>query len=220
MLEKSKIILLAIILITIGVIGFVVFLNINSDENKISDEDVMDQNIMDEYIMDEYIIDKYIIDEISKSENKNPREIIEEIENSYNNLEDYSEGSEYVVRDRVWQSSGPFSIDRYSYSLGEKIFLRASGLSLDEKGTITFLRKSNSTHYTVWKTYDFDGSVRESFNVYFDPVLSKFLGLCSKNDLIGEWTIVFKNTNYKNLPFEINEIIVPGDERKYNQIVC
>ena len=204
-MENSKIILLVITIFTAIVIGIAVAISNVSDNEKINEENITDERIFEK---------------IENIEMKSDREILSEVEELYNNLENYAGNSDYVVRDRIWQNSGPFAIDRYSYSLGEKIFLKAEGINLQDVGEIVFLRKTNSTHYTVWRTFSFDGMEKNSFNVYFDPVLSKNLGICSKNDLIGEWAIVFKNTDYKNLEFEINEKIVPGDERKYDTPVC
>ena len=44
---------------------------------------------------------------------------------------------------RVWQSSGPFEIDRTKYLIGEKIFIRIGELDTNEKGQIAFLRPLN-----------------------------------------------------------------------------
>ena len=125
----------------------------------------------------------------------------------------------YTVPPRDWQVSGPFEIDRTQYALGEKIFLRVGALAPDEKGQVAFLRPLNDTHYTVYFTIPFDGS-KPSFNQFFQPSVAKTKGICSKNDLIGNWTAVFQGTNYSNLKFEIINLIVPGDEENYNKVVC
>ncbi len=125
----------------------------------------------------------------------------------------------YTVPPRDWQVSGPFEIDRTQYALGEKIFLRVGALAPDEKGQAAFLRTFNDTHYEVYFTIPFDGS-KPVFNQYFKPPVSKVNGICSKDYLIGNWTIVFQGTNYPNLKFEIIDLIVPGDEEAYNKVVC
>ncbi len=125
----------------------------------------------------------------------------------------------YTVPPRDWQVSGPFEIDRTQYALGENIFLRVEALAPDEKGQAAFLRPSNETHYIVYFTIPFDGS-KPSFNQYFHPQVSKVKGICTKDYLIGNWTIVFQGTNYPNLKFEIIDLIVPGDEEGYNKVVC
>ncbi len=125
----------------------------------------------------------------------------------------------YTVPPRDWQVSGPFEIDRTQYALGEKIFFRVVALAPDEKGQAAFLRQSNETHYTVYITIPFDGS-KPSFNQFFHPQVSKAKGVCTKDYLIGNWTVVFQGTNYPNLKFEIIDLIVPGDEEGYNKVVC
>jgi len=125
----------------------------------------------------------------------------------------------YTVTPRDWQVSGPFEIDRTQYALGEQIFLRVGALAPDEKGQVAFLRPSNETHYIVYFTIPFDGS-KPSFNQYFHPQVSKAKGVCSKDYIIGNWTAVFQGTNYPNIKFEIIDLIVPGDEEKFNKVVC
>ena len=93
-------------------------------------------------------------------------------ENKKINLE-----NEYSPKDREWITSGPFQLDRSEYLLGEKIFLRVGGLTLDEKGQVVFLRPLNNTHYSVYFTIPFDGSERSGFNYYLQPQLSKTKGL-------------------------------------------
>ncbi len=43
-----------------------------------------------------------------------------------------------------------------------------------------------------------------------EPQLSKNRGLCSVDDVIGRWALVFRGTDYPNLNFEITDQIVPG----------
>jgi len=125
----------------------------------------------------------------------------------------------YTVPPRNWQVSGPFEIDRTQYALGENIFLRVGALAPDEKGQAAFLRPTNETHYTVYFTIPFDSS-KPSFNQYFHPQVAKAKGVCTKDYLIGNWTVVFQGTDYPNLKFEIIDLIVPGDEESYNKVVC
>ena len=56
----------------------------------------------------------------------------------------------------------------------------------------------------------FDGSQKSAFNYYIDPQISKTRGLCSIDDIMGKWTLVFRGTDYPNLDFEIIEMVVPG----------
>ncbi len=126
----------------------------------------------------------------------------------------------YVPEPRVWQTSGPFQIDREQYVLGENILMRIGDLQPNEKGQISFLRPLNETHYDVYMTIPFDGSQKITFNQYFKPSLSRGLGVCTKDDLLGNWTVVFQGTNYDNLKFEIVDSYIPGEEENYEDPVC
>jgi len=109
-----------------------------------------------------------------------------------------------------WQTSGPFQINKSKYSIGEKVFLVANSLNPNEKGEIAFMRPSNSTDSMVYVTVPFDGSTKSVFNYYIDPELSKEKGICSINDIIGKWELIFRGTHYPNISFEITKNILPG----------
>ncbi len=126
----------------------------------------------------------------------------------------------FIGAPRVWQTSGPFEIDREQYVLGELVLLRMEDLQPNEKGQITFLRPLNETHYDVYITIPFDGSQKITFNQYFKPSLSRGLGICTKADLLGNWTVVFQGTNYDNLKFEIVDRYIPGEEKNYEDPFC
>ena len=126
----------------------------------------------------------------------------------------------FVAAPRVWQTSGPFEIDREQYVLGELVLMRIGDLQPNEKGQIVFLQPSNGTHQTVYITIPFDGSQKITFNQYFKPSLSRGLGICTKADLLGNWTVVFQGTDYNNLKFEIVDRYIPGEEENYEEPVC
>ena len=146
------------------------------------------------------------------------QEITEPIEEKLNELEKINQENEYNPKEREWITSGPFQIDRTEYILGEKIFLRIGGLEFDELGQVVFLMPSNGTHHTVYISIPFDGGDKSAFNYYLEPDLSKAEGICSVDDLVGIWKVVFRGTDYPNLEFRITEEILPGDEQYYEPV--
>ena len=56
-------------------------------------------------------------------------------------------------------------------------------------------------------------------NYYFTPDLSIKKGICSADELIGDWKIKFLGTNYQDLEFKVTEKIIPGFEERYQTIV-
>ncbi|QLH03864.1 hypothetical protein C5F47_08125 [Nitrosopumilus cobalaminigenes] len=130
------------------------------------------------------------------------------------------EEGHFIPAERDWQTSGPFQIDRSQYLLGEKIFLITGDLEENEKGQVAFLKQTNETHYTVFQTIPFDGTKKPMFNYYTDIKLSKVLGLCSVDDVLGEWTVVFRGTNYPNLKFTIINETIPGEGHAFETPVC
>jgi len=191
LLKNSKIII-PVIIVIITIIAIVLATFQQQDVMKV--EDTLDRELMPQQEITLEIQEK--LDEIEK-----------------NNLENV-----YEPKKREWITSGPFQIDRSEYILGEKIFLKIGGLSYDEIGQAVFLMPSNGTHYTVYLSVPFDGADRVAFNYYLEPDLSKARGICSTEDLVGDWKVVFRGTNYPNLEFRITEEILPGDEEQYEPV--
>ena len=120
---------------------------------------------------DEEIDMKFEVDELEKfekdfvSESETLEDIESQIEKKYDELEKKLNGTEkYKPAPREWLSSGPFSIDRSQYRLGELIFIQIEDLLPSEKGQIAFFRSLNDTHSSVYITIPFDGSNNEMFN--------------------------------------------------------
>jgi len=135
---------------------------------------------------------------------------IPEIQERLDEIERITNENEYKILPREWITSGPFQVDRSEYAIGESIFIRIGVLEVDEKGEIAVMRPLNATHLKVYHTIPFDGDKKSTSNTYFTPQISKFRGICSVDDLMGKWYLVFRGTNYPSLNFEITERILPG----------
>jgi len=180
---------IGVIIVIVGIIA-----TSNQEDNKMEVEDTLDR-------------------ELTPSE-----EIASEIQEKLDEIEKANLENKYLPKPAEWITSGPFQIDRSEYVLGEKIFGRVGELGPEEKGQIAFLNPLNSTHYSVYRTIPFDGSIKSTFNFYFPPVLSRIGGHCTVDDLIGDWKVVFRGTDYPNLEFKITEYILPGQEDDYEPI--
>ena len=105
-----------------------------------------------------------------------------------------------------WNRSGPFALNAFQYKLGENIFVTVNGLAPNDVGKIIFGLPNGTT---VYSTVPFDGATKSEFNTYFTPSLSKARKICSVNDIVGEWFVVFKDTKYEPITFRIiNETII------------
>ena len=163
--------------------------------------------------------DSMEVENVLNKEVMSDEDILPEVQKKLDEIEKINLENEYNRKPREWITSGPFQIDRSKYVVGEKIFLVIGGLEQQEKGQVAFLRPLNDTHNKVYQTIPFDGAKKNAFNYYIQPQLSKVAGICSIDDIIGQWTVVFRGTDYANLKFEITEQILPGDEDNY-QPVC
>ena len=129
-----------------------------------------------------------------------------------------------------WRESGPFSIEKYEYYLGEKIFLTVQDIPKDVSGEVIFYRPviipnvgsdGISRDMNAGKKYmgiEFDGANKQNFNRYFEPRLSEFKGICSRDDLVGNWKVVFEGTQYADIDFKIINQTASWDERIFDPV--
>ena len=158
--------------------------------------------------------------EFENSFNNSESQEISDIDKRLDAIEKKASENYYEPAPREWITSGPFQIDRSQYVIGESVFVTIGGLDPNEKGQIAFLRNLNETHYTVYQTIPFDGEKKNAFNYYVTIRLSQPLGICSIEDIIGEWTVVFRGTDYPNIKFEVIDKILPGEEDSFIEPVC
>ena len=164
--------------------------------NLTQDEMVKEQNIeMENTSKIEGLLDKVKNDKIKNDKSNKP----------------------FTSKEREWIVSGPFKIDRSEYLLGEKIFVNIETVNIKEKGKVVFLRPINSTHYSPYHTMPFDGSGQRN-NYYFTPDLEIMEGICSANELIGNWKVIFPGTEYLGLEFKVTKEIVTGYEKRYESV--
>lgn len=107
-----------------------------------------------------------------------------------------------------WVTSGPFSINKNQYELGENIFMIVSGLQPTEVGEIDIVDPKGDTYSKI----PFNGTMKSNFKQFFKPQTERTLALCNATELVGHWNIVFKGVPYKSIPFEIINEYIPGEE--------
>ena len=122
------------------------------------------------------------------------------------------------VIEEKWIESGPFAIDKAQYNVGEKIFLDTDGLKFDDKGTVEFLRPINDTHHKAHIKLPFDGINKQQFNYYFEPRLQMYTGICSMDDIAGNWIVRFSGTQYEDINFEILNQVSSWDDRIFEPV--
>jgi len=114
-----------------------------------------------------------------------------------------------------WNRSGPFAINALEYKIGENVFMTVNGLGLNDAGNIVFVMPNGTTKYI---TIPFNGMEKPGFNQYFKPSISKGRGICSTDDLIGEWTVVFTQTEYVPLKFKILNDTIPTEVGLFQRV--
>ena len=160
------------------------------------------------------------------TQNKTPEEKIleelgvpNEINSMLKKIQDDRKANEqsdnrYYPQEREWVNSGPFNIDRNEYWLGEKLFLNLDYMDRNTKGTMIFSKIVNDTHSYNYKKINFDGSKYQQ-NFYLGFNLNSYRGLCTADQLIGDWELIFEGTNYESIKFKVLDKIIPGHERQY-----
>ena len=133
-------------------------------------------------------------------------------------IENEQSENPYKPKEREWNSSGPFKLDRSEYVLGERLFVNLDYVDKSTKGEMIFTKIINNTHVYEYKKVKFDGS-KPQYNFYIGINLNPIRGLCNVDQLIGNWELRFEGTNYESIKFKVLDQILPGSERNY-EAVC
>ena len=96
-----------------------------------------------------------------------------------------------------WVTSGPFSINKSQYKLGENVFMIVSDLKPTDVGLINVVDPKGDTYSTI----PFNGTMKSSFKQFFKPNTLASLGLCNATSLVGHWKVIFVGVPYKPIPF-------------------
>ncbi|WP_133120987.1 hypothetical protein [Candidatus Nitrosotalea bavarica] len=110
----------------------------------------------------------------------------------------------------VWITSGPFSINKNQYKLGEHIFIVVSDLKPTDVGEIDIVDPKGDTYSKI----PFNGTIKSSFKQFFEPNTERNLSLCNATSLVGHWNIIFDGVPYKSIPFEIINEYIPEYSNK------
>jgi hypothetical protein len=161
------------------------------------------------------------INQEEKSDVKNSPEI-EKLLDGIRDTKTQNEQSEnpYVPQPPKWNNiSGPFMIDNDEYLLGQKVFVNISGLNVNDKGSIdTLMPVTNQNYMILYSSMKFDGSSDLQNNYYFTPKLSSYNAICNSDQLIGDWVMKFKGTQYPDLVFTVVDKMMPGYEQLFETI--
>ena len=109
------------------------------------------------------------------------------------------------------QLLGPLQINKDKYLLGENVFLILKNLKSGDKGTVLILTPEDK----IYDKWGFDGNERDFQKKYFKPALLKSKNICEKEQLIGEWTVMFEGYDMAKLHFEVLSDILPNTESHF-----
>ena len=109
------------------------------------------------------------------------------------------------------QILGPLQINKDKYLLGENIYIILKDVGPKDKGVIEFYTPGG----VLYDTMGFNGMEKDFFKKYFKPQLLKSKSLCEKEDLVGEWTVMFKGYDMAKLHFEMLIDVLPGQEHQF-----
>ena len=109
------------------------------------------------------------------------------------------------------QILGPLQINKDKYLLGENVYVILKDLRPQDKGSVLFITPGG----ILFDEMGFNGENRESQKKYFKQSLIKSKNLCDKEDLIGQWTVMFRGYEMSKLYFELLPDILPHQESHF-----
>jgi len=113
----------------------------------------------------------------------------------------------------IW--SGVVGVTKYQHRLGDDVFLVIRNLQPNEKDTLHIFTPKGVEYKTIF----YDGAFKSNFNQYFYPDTNANLNICTPEDLVGIWKIVFEEGSYDTLEFEMTNKWVGGAEASIT-VVC
>ncbi len=111
-------------------------------------------------------------------------------------------------------TSGPFTIDKEKYRLGDYVFMVVTGLKPTDNGEMIVYDPKGGNFTKV----PFNGTMKSDWNYMFKPNTERIEKLCTAQDLIGNWTIVFQGTSYKPIPFQVINEWVQGAQAEIKPV--
>ncbi len=121
-------------------------------------------------------------------------------------------GCDPKEHDSVW--SGPIGVTKYEHKLGDNIYFLIRNLQPHESGVMGVFTPNG----ILYKTIEYDGSKKSDFNQFFFPDTTKTLGICTPEELVGIWKVVFANGAYAPLEFEMSDQYIGGGEKIVNTV--
>ncbi|MDC0203837.1 hypothetical protein OAJ88_02170, partial [Candidatus Nitrosopelagicus sp.] len=109
------------------------------------------------------------------------------------------------------QLLGPLQINKDKYLLGENIYVIIKDLRPQDKGSVEFYTPGG----VLYDTMGFNGEQQEFQKKYFKPQLLKSKNLCQKEDLTGQWTVMFRGYDMAVINFEMLPDVLPNQEGQY-----
>ena len=106
------------------------------------------------------------------------------------------------------QILGPLQINKDKYLLGEHVYVVIKDLRPQDKGHVDFYTPEGKLYDTI----AFNGDVRDFHKKYFKPQLLLSKNLCEKEQLVGEWTVMFRGYEMSKIYFEMLPDILPNHE--------
>lgn len=126
----------------------------------------------------------------------------------------YSNEERQKLIKNQWIMSGPFSINKDHYKLGEYIFLSVEGLQPTDVGNVTIVDPKG----TVYDMIPFNGTMKSSFKQFFKPNTQRNLAICTPEQLVGNWSLIFQGTSYKSIPFQVINDWISGSQAEIKAV--
>jgi hypothetical protein len=89
-----------------------------------------------------------------------------------------------------------------------------NGLKPSDVGNVTVYDPKG----VIFTITPFNGTMKSDFDFFFKPKPDDTVPLCTPQELVGNWTIAFQGTSYKDIPFKIINEWVRGSQAEIKPI--
>ena len=133
------------------------------------------------------------------------------VDEYYSNNDKNNANIKHVVYPANPQTLHGLTVTKDKYLLGENVFFKVQNIPMGLKDSLDIFSPGGVRYMSM----PFDGDEKSNWKHYFRPSLLKQIGLCDKEQIIGEWTMMFRGLPDEKLVFQVVSETLPGSEEYY-----
>ena len=103
------------------------------------------------------------------------------------------------------------TVTKDKYLLGENVFMKIGGIPMGLQDRLQVFTPTGINYLNL----EINGNERDSFKHYFKPGYDRSMGICFKEQIVGEWIMLFEGFPEEKLKFQVMDEYLPYSEELF-----